>query len=109
MPIAPASQDSNPEALPILDSAFQPRRDANSFGRGIIYHPQSGVWRSCVKLANWSLALAISVFSFTAFSTPSAQTQAVHKPQPQRTSSALQGHWTGSLQPAHAVLHLSRI
>jgi pimeloyl-ACP methyl ester carboxylesterase len=59
-----------------------------------------------VKLANWSLALAISVFSFTAFSTPSAQTPAVHKPQPQRSSSALEGHWTGSLQAGEAVLHL---
>src|SRR5258708_4053981 len=55
-----------------LIRAFRPGRDAHSFGRGIIYHPESGVWRFCVKPANWSLALAISVFSFTAFSTPSA-------------------------------------
>jgi len=59
-----------------------------------------------VKPANWSLALAISVFSFTAFSTPSAQTPAVHKPQTQRSSSALEGHWTGSLPAGEAVLHL---
>jgi hypothetical protein len=64
------------------------------------------VWEFCVKPANWSLALAISFFSFTAFSTASAQTPAVHKPQPQRSSSTLEGHWTGSLPAGEAVLHL---
>ncbi len=59
-----------------------------------------------MKPANWSLALAISLFGFTAFSTASAQTPAVHKPQPQRSSSTLEGHWTGSLQAGEAVLHL---
>jgi len=59
-----------------------------------------------VKPANWSLALAISFFSFAAFSTASAQTTAVHKSQPQRSSSTLEGHWTGSLQAGEAVLHL---
>jgi uncharacterized protein len=59
-----------------------------------------------VKLANWSLAFAIFVFSLTVFSTTSAQTPALHKPQPQRSSSTLEGHWTGSLQAGEAVLHL---
>jgi uncharacterized protein len=59
-----------------------------------------------LKPANWSLALAISSFSFTAFSTASAQTPTVHKPQPQRSSSTLEGHWSGSLQAGEAVLHL---
>src|SRR5713226_3988651 len=52
------------------------------------------------------MALAISFFSLAAYSTVSAQTPAVHKPQPQRTSSTLEGHWTGSLQAGEAVLHL---
>jgi len=59
-----------------------------------------------VKPANWSLALAIPFFSFTAFSTTSAQTPAVHKPQPQRSPATLEGHWTGSLPAGEAVLHL---
>ena len=59
-----------------------------------------------MKPANWSLALAISFFSFAVFSTASAQTPAVHKPQLQRSSSTLEGHWTGSLQAGEAVLHL---
>jgi pimeloyl-ACP methyl ester carboxylesterase len=59
-----------------------------------------------VKPANWSLALAISFFSFAVFSAASAQTPTVHKPQPQRSSSTLEGHWTGSLQAGEAVLHL---
>ncbi len=59
-----------------------------------------------MKPANWSLALAIPFFSFTAFSTTSAQTPAVHKPQPQRSPSTLEGHWTGSLPAGEAVLHL---
>jgi pimeloyl-ACP methyl ester carboxylesterase len=59
-----------------------------------------------VKPSNWSLALAISFLSLAVFSTASAQTPAVHKPQPQRTSSTLEGHWTGSLQAGEAVLHL---
>jgi pimeloyl-ACP methyl ester carboxylesterase len=59
-----------------------------------------------VKPSNWSLALAISFLSLAVFSTASAQTPAVHKPQPQRSSSTLEGHWTGSLQAGEAVLHL---
>jgi pimeloyl-ACP methyl ester carboxylesterase len=59
-----------------------------------------------VKPANWSLALATSFFSLAVFSTASAQTPAVHKPQPQRSSSTLEGHWAGSLQAGEAVLHL---
>jgi pimeloyl-ACP methyl ester carboxylesterase len=59
-----------------------------------------------VKPANWSLALATSFFSLAVFSTTSAQTPAVHKPQPQRSSSTLEGHWAGSLQAGEAVLHL---
>ena len=59
-----------------------------------------------MKPANWSLALATSFFSLAVFSTASAQTPAVHKPQPQRSSSALEGHWAGSLQAGEAVLHL---
>ena len=59
-----------------------------------------------MKPANWSLALATSFFSLAVFSTASAQTPAVHKPQPQRSSSTLEGHWTGSLPAGEAVLHL---
>ena len=59
-----------------------------------------------MKPANWSLALATSFFSLAVFSTASAQTPAVHKPQPQRSSSTLEGHWAGSLQAGEAVLHL---
>jgi pimeloyl-ACP methyl ester carboxylesterase len=59
-----------------------------------------------VKPANWSLALATCFFSLAVFSTASAQTPAVHKPQPQRSSSTLEGHWAGSLQAGEAVLHL---
>jgi len=59
-----------------------------------------------VKPANWSLALATTFFSLAVFSTASAQATAVHKPQPQRSSSTLEGHWAGSLQAGEAVLHL---
>jgi fermentation-respiration switch protein FrsA (DUF1100 family) len=59
-----------------------------------------------VKPANSGLALAISFFGLAAFSTPSAQTPAVRKPQPQRISSTLEGRWSGSLQAGEAVLHL---
>jgi pimeloyl-ACP methyl ester carboxylesterase len=59
-----------------------------------------------VKPSNWSLALAISFLSLAVFSTASAQAPAIHKPQPQRSSSTLEGHWTGSLQAGEAVLHL---
>jgi pimeloyl-ACP methyl ester carboxylesterase len=61
-----------------------------------------------VKPANWRLALATSFFSLAVFSTASAQTPAVHKPQPQpqRSSSTLEGHWAGSLQAGEAILHL---
>jgi pimeloyl-ACP methyl ester carboxylesterase len=44
--------------------------------------------------------------SLAAFSIALAQTPAVHKPQPQRSSSTLEGQWTGSLQAGEAVLHL---
>jgi pimeloyl-ACP methyl ester carboxylesterase len=54
--------------------------------------------------ANRSLALAISFFGFAVISPASAQTPAIHKPQPQ--SSTLEGHWSGSLQAGEAVLHL---
>ncbi len=59
-----------------------------------------------MKPANWSLALATTFFSLAVFSTASAQATAVHKPQPQRSSSTLEGHWAGSLQAGEAVLHL---
>ena len=59
-----------------------------------------------MKPANWSLALATTFFSLAVFSTASAQTTAVHKPQLQRSSSTLEGHWAGSLQAGEAVLHL---
>jgi len=59
-----------------------------------------------VKPSNWSLALAISFLSLAVFWTASAQAPAVHKPQLQRSSSTLEGHWTGSLQAGEAVLHL---
>jgi pimeloyl-ACP methyl ester carboxylesterase len=59
-----------------------------------------------VKPGNSCLALAISFFNLAFFSTASAQTPALHKPQPHRGSSMLAGHWTGSLQAGEAVLHL---
>ncbi len=52
------------------------------------------------------LVLAISFFSLAILPTTSAQTAAVHKPQPHRSSATLEGHWTGSLQAGEAVLHL---
>ena len=52
------------------------------------------------------LALAISFFSLAILPSTTAQTPAVHKPQPHRSSSTLEGHWTGSLQAGEAVLHL---
>jgi hypothetical protein len=59
-----------------------------------------------VKLRSSSLLLAISLLTLVPFSTISAQTSAVPKPQPQRNSSTLEGHWSGSLQAGEAVLHL---
>ena len=59
-----------------------------------------------MKPGNLCMALAISFFSLAAYSTVSAQAPAVHKPQPQRSSSTLEGRWTGSLQAGEAVLHL---
>ncbi len=59
-----------------------------------------------MKPVNSCLALAISFFSLAVFSTASAQTPAVHKPQPLRGSATLEGHWSGSLQAGEAVLHL---
>src|SRR5207253_543391 len=51
-------------------------------------------------------ALAISLFNLAAFSSATAQTLPVHKPQPQRTSPTLEGQWSGSLQAGEAMLHL---
>ena len=51
------------------------------------------------------LALAI-FFSLAVSSAASAQTPAVHKPQPQRSSSTLEGRWSGALPAGEAVLHL---
>jgi uncharacterized protein len=59
-----------------------------------------------VKLGKWCLTLSIAFFSLAVFSTASAQTPAVHKPQPQRSPATLEGNWTGSLQAGEAVLHL---
>jgi len=59
-----------------------------------------------VKPRNKSLALAISFFSMALFSMAAAQTPPAPKPQPQRNSSALEGHWSGSLQAGDAILHL---
>jgi len=50
--------------------------------------------------------LAIFLFCRAVFSSASAQAPAVHKPQPQRGSSTLEGRWTGSLQAGEALLHL---
>src|SRR5438477_9559460 len=85
-----------------LDSGLH----ANYFYRGIIYHPECGVRRFRVKLGNRWLALAISLFSFAAFSLASAQTPPAHKPRPRRSSSTLEGQWSGSLQAGEAMLHL---
>jgi len=59
-----------------------------------------------VKPGNSCLALAIFLFCLAVFSSASAQTPAVHKPQPKRSSLTLEGHWSGSLQAGEAVLHL---
>jgi pimeloyl-ACP methyl ester carboxylesterase len=59
-----------------------------------------------VKPANSGLALAISLFGLAVFSAAAAQAPSVHKPQPQRSSSPLEGRWSGSLQAGEAVLHL---
>jgi len=59
-----------------------------------------------VKPANWSLALATTFLASLFFRLLRAQTTAVHKPQLQRSSSTLEGHWAGSLQAGEAVLHL---
>jgi len=59
-----------------------------------------------VKPGNSCLALAIFLFCRAVFSSASAQAPAVHKPQPQRGSSTLEGRWTGSLQAGEALLHL---
>ncbi len=59
-----------------------------------------------MKLGKSYLASALTFFSLALLSTASAQTPAVHQPPPQRSPSALQGHWSGSLQAGDAVLHL---
>ncbi len=59
-----------------------------------------------MKPGNSCLALAIFLFCLAVFSSASAQTPAVHKPQPKRSSLTLEGHWSGSLQAGEAVLHL---
>jgi len=59
-----------------------------------------------VQLGNRCLALVIFLFSLAAFSTVSAQIPPAHKPQPQRSSSTLEGQWRGSLQAGEAMLHL---
>jgi len=79
---------------------------ANSFAPAIIYHPECVVWRPRLKSASTCPALAIYLFSLAVLSTASAQTPAVHKPQPQRPPSTIDGHWSGSLQAGEAVLHL---
>jgi len=79
---------------------------ANSFAPGIIYHPERGVWRSFVKLANLYLALALAFFSLAFLVTVRAQTPPTRQAQPQHSSSTIEGHWSGSLQAGDAVLHL---
>src|SRR6266513_205348 len=69
---------------------------ANSFGPEIIYPPEGGVWRFWVKPANGRLALAIFFVGLAVFSTASAQTPSVHKPQRQPGSSTLEGQWIAS-------------
>ena len=59
-----------------------------------------------MQLGNRCLALVIFLFSLAAFSTVSAQIPPAHKPQPQRSSSTLEGQWRGSLQAGEAMLHL---
>src|SRR5207253_7385725 len=56
--------------------------------------------------ANGGLALAIFFSGRAAFSTASAQTPAVHKPQRQPGSATLEGQWSGSLPAGEAILHL---
>src|SRR5437016_11587450 len=80
-----------------LDSGLH----ANYFYRGIIYHPERGVRRFRLKLARKCLASAISLFSFAAFSLASAQPPPAHKPRPQRSSSTLEGQWSGSRSEEH--------
>ena len=59
-----------------------------------------------MKFGNSYLVLAFSLCRLAIFSTALAQAPAVHSPQPQRNSSTLEGHWSGSLQAGEAVLHL---
>jgi pimeloyl-ACP methyl ester carboxylesterase len=79
---------------------------ANSFAPGIIYHPESGVWRPFVKFAKSCLTLALAFFSLAIIATTSAQAPPTHQPQPPHSSSTIEGHWSGSLQAGDAVLHL---
>ena len=66
-----------------------------------------------MKPANGRLAFAICFVGLAVFSTASAQTPAVHKPQRQPGSSILEGQWSGSLPAGeailHVVLHVSRV
>jgi len=59
-----------------------------------------------VKLAQSCLALALSFLGQAIVSTAIAQAPAVHEAPAQRSSSTLEGHWSGSLQAGEAVLHL---
>ena len=59
-----------------------------------------------MKLRFSFMALTIPLSSMAVFSAASAQTPAVHKPQPPRAISNIEGEWAGSIQAGEAVLHL---
>ncbi|HEY6268362.1 MAG TPA: alpha/beta fold hydrolase [Candidatus Acidoferrum sp.] len=59
-----------------------------------------------MKFAKSCLTLALAFFSLAIIATTSAQTPPTHQPQPQHSSSTIEGHWSGSLQAGDAVLHL---
>src|SRR6266513_4432065 len=111
----PGRKISSPvfEHLMYTQRLIRAAHHANSFGPEIIYPPEGGVWRFCVKPANGRLALAIFFVGLAVFSTASAQTPAVHKPQRQPGASTLEGQWSGSLPAGeailHVVLHVSRV
>jgi fermentation-respiration switch protein FrsA (DUF1100 family) len=61
-----------------------------------------------LKPGKWLWLLAISFFGLTFLfsSATSARPQTAHKPQAHSASTAIEGHWAGSLQAGDAVLHL---
>ena len=59
-----------------------------------------------MKLARLCFALVFSIFTISVCRVAIAQTPAIPKQPPKRTSFTPEGHWSGSLQAGEAVLHL---